>query len=143
MSEMLPTQILNMVIELHNRGYESLYLYSGMSPSGMNWRYEIGVMCNGEWPSSPPLTQDSLDRASQDTPWSRAPHSVSKLADRFEAHFEGRLNDARVPNRAYVEWFSSLVSTLKSDQLLDFYADYESDFELYLLTAPGYSRNRR
>jgi hypothetical protein len=143
MSEMLPTQILRMVIELHNRGYESLYLYSGMSPSGMNWRYEIGIMSNGEWPSRPPLTQDSLDRASQDTPWSRAPHSVTELADRFETTFQSRLDEARVPNKEYAQWFHALVNTLRPDQLLDFYADYDTDFERVLKSAPGYSRNRR
>jgi hypothetical protein len=142
MNDMLPTQILRMVIELHNRGYESLYLFSGMSPSGMNWRYEIGVMTDGEWPSIPPITQDSIDRASQDTPWSRAPHSVSDLADRFEAHFEARLGEAKVPNPSYTQWFHSLVNTLRADQILDFYADYEADFERVLKSAPGYSRNR-
>ena len=142
MSEMLPTQILRMVIELHNRGYESLYLYSGMSPSGMNWRYEIGIMSNGEWPSRPPLTQDSLDRASQDTPWSRSPHSVTELADRFETTFQGRLDEARAPNKEYAQWFHALVNTLRPDQLLDFYADYDADFERVLKSAPGYSRNR-
>lgn len=143
MSEMLPTQILCMVIELHSRGYESLYLFSGRSPSGMNWRYEIGVMSEGEWPSHPPLTQDSLDRASKDTAWSLSPHSVTDLADRFETHFEDRLEGARVPNPSYAQWFNSLVNTLEPDQLLDFYADYDADFECALKTAPGYSGNHR
>lgn len=42
----LPVRIQKMVGKLHDIGYESLYLYSGSSPNGMNWRYTIGIINN-------------------------------------------------------------------------------------------------
>ena len=43
-------RILEMVGELHKKGYESLYIDPVMAPSGCYWRYEIGAMRDGLWP---------------------------------------------------------------------------------------------
>lgn len=43
--------LIRMVAILHVRGHECLYLDPAMSPSGMYWRYEIGAMERGRWPS--------------------------------------------------------------------------------------------
>ena len=42
--------IIEMVGNLHDQGYESLYINPIMSPNGCYWRYEIGTMLDGQWP---------------------------------------------------------------------------------------------
>ncbi len=69
MPEIFPTKLIKMIVDLHSKGFESLYLYSGMSPSGMHWRYEIGVIDVFYWPNSCYLTSGSLVRVSNNTDW--------------------------------------------------------------------------
>ena len=138
----LPTSIVHMVQSLHARGYESLYLLSGMSPSGMSWRYEIGIIENGQWPSTRVLADDSLDRERTDTPWSRGELAVEALAEAFIAQYHDRLSDAQTPNARFVLWFQHVAQQLHRDSngLLNFYEDLDpAAHEPYLETAPGWN----
>ena len=40
-------RLIRMVGALHERGFESLYLYCGMNGSGSAWRYSIGALDTG------------------------------------------------------------------------------------------------
>jgi hypothetical protein len=58
---LLPIRITQMIRELHKRGYESLYLYAGMSPSGLYWRFMIGVIDETNlWPGNQRLVNTSI-----------------------------------------------------------------------------------
>ena len=144
MSDMFPTKLIKMVIDLHSKGYESLYLFSGMSPSGMNWRYEIGVIDENGWPNRIYLASGSLDCESTDTNWSKGDLSVKELSDQFESHYLDNLAEARKPNPDFVKWFANLAGNLDltSSELLIFYQDYDySPHQEFLENAPGYNGN--
>lgn len=138
----LPTQIVRMIQSLHARGYESIYLLSGMSPSGMSWRYEIGIILDGQWPSKHILAIDSLDRERTDTPWSRGELAVQALADAFIAQYHDQLSDAQTPNARFVLWFQQVAQQLHLDPngLLNFYEDLDPPAHRpYLKNAPGWN----
>ena len=142
MSDIFPTKLIKMILDLHSKGYESLYLYSGMSPSGMNWRYEIGVIDENGWPNRIYLTSGSLDRESTDTDWSKGDLTVRELSDEFESYYLDKLAEARKPNPEFVKWFANLADNLNltSSELLIFYQDYDwSPHQDFLVNAPGYN----
>lgn len=139
-TELFPTTIVKMISKLHILGYESLYLYSGMSPSGLNWRYEIGIQDSGNWPSRNVIASGSLDTVNTTTDWSEGIVSVEELTDRFVKKYESELAPTKVPNHQYSAWFFDVVRDLNRDSngLLVFYADYEAAHSDYLRSAPGY-----
>ena len=137
--EMMPSRVLKMMLELHQRGYESLYLFSGMSPSGMYWRFEIGIADNGEWPVNYTITSGSCDRDSLGADWAKNYQTTEDLTESFVDYFSTSLKDASASNPEYVAWFRSVVETLGEDELLVFYEDLdEAKHEKLLHDAPGY-----
>jgi len=94
----LPVRIQKMVGKLHDIGYESLYLYSGSSPNGMNWRYTIGIINNKKWPTNDYLVEGSI-RSSGAIEWSESDATVEKLADNFEQYYADSLILAKVKIR--------------------------------------------
>ena len=137
--EMMPTRVLKMMLELHQRGYQSLYLYSGLSPSGMYWRYEIGIAKKGRWPVKLTLTSGSCDRESLGADWAKNYLSAQELADSFVNYFGSKLEAALTKNPEYISWFKSVVDSLNADELLVFYEDIdEARHEKLLVDAPGY-----
>ena len=139
--EMMPSRVLKMMLELHQRGYESLYLFSGMSPSGMYWRFEIGIAHNGQWPVNYTITSGSCDKYSLGADWAKNYQTTEDLTDSFIDYFGAALKDGFDKNPDYVEWFKSTVSTLEKDELLVFYEDSdEAKHEKLLHDAPGYMR---
>lgn len=142
MTDIFPTKIIKMIIDLHSKGYESLYLYSGLSPSGMNWRYEIGVIGDHGWPNRTYLASGSLDRENTDTNWSNGDLTVSELSDKFENQYRKSLGEARRSNPDFVKWFADLADNLDltNSGLLIFYQDYDySPHEFFLEKAPCYN----
>jgi len=139
-TELFPTTIVKMISKLHLLGYQSLYLYSGMSPSGLNWRYEIGVQDAGNWPSRNVLASGSLDTVATTTDWSEGFVSVDELTARFIEKYESELTPAQVPNHPYAAWFFDVTRDLNRDSngLLVFYEDYDAAHSDYLRSAPGY-----
>ena len=87
----LPMRIMLMIKELHQRGYTSVYLYSGLSASGMHWRFEIGQLSNQQWPSSPSIIKGSLQNKGK-TKWAVDNSTVDLLADGFESYYNDLLN---------------------------------------------------
>ncbi len=138
MTQSLPVKITQMVVELHQRGYTSLYLHCGMSPSGMNWRYAIGLSAEGQWPTHPPITRGSV-RATGELDWASDTTTPQSLADGFEASFAAELAGTKGAPTPYSIWFDALVASLEENELLVFYADYPAKHQPLLKDAPGYT----
>lgn len=134
---LLPVRILRMIRELHQRGYQSLYLYAGMSPSGTHWRFNIGIVDDSNlWPGNYSLINTSIGRDVKPE-WSELDASVSKLADDFEIYYAHHLVNARKARPDFVTWFDQLVETI-GDNLLVFSADYDAPHKYLLDSAPYY-----
>ncbi|WP_143165485.1 hypothetical protein [Ferrimonas marina] len=127
-----------MVSLLHQRGYTQLYLYSGMSPSGLFWRFEIGEMKGGSWPTDKVLVSDTV-QDSGPLDWSVDTDSLEQLCQRFIEHYQLDKPKQDATNRSYVQWFSELSDSMGEDELLIFYADYPGPYEERLRSAPGYN----
>jgi hypothetical protein len=135
MEENLPGKIVRMIVELHRRGYTSLYLHCGLSASGMYWRYDIGHLENEQWPATASIVYGSVgaeDRVS----WTTDHSTVNALANGFEATYADVLRVAEPTT--YSIWFREIVRALKHNEVLIFYADFETEHANWLLTAPGY-----
>lgn len=136
----LPVRITRMIGVLHGRGYQSIYLYSGLSPSGGHWRYAIGPIIDGRWPKGPALVSSSIGKPAQ-LPWTHdASASTEVLADAFETFYGERLEPARTPNAAFANWYAMTLNALGDAEPLLFFADYGAPHETLLDTAPGYAR---
>lgn len=136
-TEYLPMRIIRMVKLLHEMGNTNLYIWCGMSPSGMSWRYLIGEIVDGKWPSEKEIVRGSLSPDSI-VEWSPRTSTAEELADGFISAFAGEISRPGSPND-YTRWFANLVDNLGYNELLIFYADYEAKHERLLKEAPMYS----
>jgi len=134
----LPNRIMLMVQQLHERGYTSIYLYSGLSPSGMSWRYSIGQITDGRWPVYPNIISDSVSKEGN-TVWAERNSTVELLTDGFEAYFKDQLLVIGRPS-TYSIWYAKLLTELEPDEALVFFADYGGKHQELLKTAPGYKK---
>ncbi len=132
----LPIRIMQMVQQLHNRGYTSIYLHSGLSPSGMYWRYSIGQLMTGYWPAYPTIISGSVSKEGE-TIWALDNSTVRLLTDGFESHFKDLLI-SKDPHTDYSKWYAKLLSGLEADEMLVFFADYGAKHQHHLASAPGY-----
>ena len=134
----LPQRIMKMVKELHNRGYSYLYLYSGMSPSGGNWRFEIGSITVNKWPAKP-IVSGSIN-AEGKVEWAMDNSTVKLLADDFESYYENELANTKSNDSRYSAWYSSLIDSFGPEEILVFYADYIAPHEHLLQDAPLFDK---
>lgn len=137
-TEYLPVRIVKMVKLLHEMGYTNLYLWCGMSPSGMSWRYQIGEMSDCKWPAEPEIVRGSVGPEG-DVEWSPESTTPEELARGFMVTFNKAITRQNSPND-YTQWYSRLIDSLGYNELLVFYADYEAKHERLLKEAPMYSR---
>lgn len=134
----LPIRIMYMVKELHLRGYSSVYLYSGLSPSGMHWRFEIGQTVAGQWPVSPPWIKSSIGSTGKIS-WSDENASVAELTHDFQQHVKDQLTQ-NYKATPYSQWYADTLESLETDVPLIFYEDYGGRHAHLLETAPGYKK---
>ncbi len=125
-------RLIRMVGLLHDRGYESLYLYCGMSGSGSNWRYAIGAMDEARWPRrSRGSLQIFNSMNGGDDPaqieWASLDATPEVLADEFVAAYPEIAEAALAPNPAYVAWYRAMLSISEPIGVLVFYFDYKTD----------------
>ena len=130
----LPQRIMKMVKELHTRGYNTLYLYSGMSPSGTNWRFNIGLLKNDKHPEKRIVC--SSIRIEGEVDWTTDNSTVELLADGFESYYANELIDAQSDDTRYSAWYGSLIDSFGPEEILVFYADYIAPHEHLLKDAP-------
>lgn len=119
-------EIIMMLHELHNRGYEQLRILSGMSPNGCCWRWSIypkiamgdcadaerkirGVHC--DCPSG------SLGRE-------RSNDDYFKMADLFLDKYKSLFNVARLPDKDYIRWFQDVVEHAQNNEFPIAYDDF-------------------
>ena len=133
----MAARIYEMVGELHSRGYESLYLYSGMAPSGLYWRFTIGIIREGKWPNDKIITRGSLT-AKEEVEWATESLDYKDLANKFESFYNEQLVEAKNPNPKYVNWYKSIRNHISKSKVLVFFADYEAPHRYLLENAPGY-----
>ena len=130
-------RVLEMVGALHERGFESLYLDAQMAPSGMYWRYQIGAISEGLWPTNsydsdlaPMQARGSVcDDCDTCIPWSKPDASVEQLVEDFVASFGGLLDAARTPNPAYRQWFHEMLEETAPTGVIVFAAEYQGSYE--------------
>ncbi|RTE66100.1 hypothetical protein EH243_08245 [Amphritea opalescens] len=132
-------KIANMIGLLHEKGYADIYIYSGMSASGMYWQYCIGHLDNGRWPNDNIIVQDSVQTEGQ-VEWSEDTASIEELCDNFIEFYRLRKPGESRLNSDYVAWYKEVLATLDSQQPLAFYADYTASHKDLLRDAPGYSQ---
>jgi len=131
-------KIIQMISTFHQMGYESVYINCGMSPSGINWRYEIGVHQNGQWPVENPILMESISYG--DTiPWAENTDSIEEMTEKFLFKYSSQLNNASVSNKEYIMWYQAVVVRLKDNEPLVFFADYDAAHEEQLINAPAYN----
>ncbi len=131
-------KITQMISQLHKQNYESVYIYSGMSANGMNWRYEIGIHNNGQWPVEEPILEESISHNGE-IPWAKNTDSIEKMAQLFISKYLSKIKASLAANYDYCSWYQSIVSTIDYSNPLVFYADYDAMHKEFLNTAPGYA----
>jgi len=151
LSSQIIRRIMHMVANLHQRGYESLYLNPVISPSGCYWRYELGAMEDAKWPNRQRdllSVRDSIGDPHHALPWANVTDTVEVLADKFIAAYPKILEIARKPNAEYVAWYRQMLEQTEPDGVLTFWRDFGPDYDYAFLfddpdgwrmpMAPGY-----
>lgn len=133
----LPFRIMKMIQLLHRRGYTSLFLYSGLSPSGMNWRYQIGLLRDQQWPVNPSLVSGSLGSDGK-VAWAEDTGSVESLCDGFQSFYAKLLVGTWAAPTDYSRWYKRTINGLKPNEWLVFFADDGGSHAHLLKDAPGY-----
>ncbi len=151
LGEQISRRIMEMVGELHKCGYESLYLDSVMAPHGMSWRYQIGAMRDGRWPSTDCWTHAGGQRCvegsvgggrDQRIPWADVHDTVTVLAEKFVAVYPSLVYFGSVRNREYAGWYAEMLRLTAPDGVLIFWCDYGPHYE-YAFTWGGTAKGFR
>jgi hypothetical protein len=138
MGNQIARRILEMVGELHKKGYESLYIDPVMAPHGGNWRYKIGAMRDGLWPcgnnervsrESGPICGSIRGGYEQEIPWGKSTDSLSELVKGFLSIYPNILEMAKKPNSPYVEWYSEMLKATRPEGILIFSCDWGPIYE--------------
>ena len=121
-------EVIMIVHELHQRGYEQLRLFPGISPNGMCWRWMIYPKVQ--------MKDNSFEHHGDCTPFECLRGSTSaafpeegqevKTADDFIKGNESFLDLAKGEDKAYVEWFEQIVEHAKNK---DFPIAFEEFFD--------------
>jgi hypothetical protein len=131
-------RVLEMVGRLHELGYESLYLDAGMAPSGMYWRYEIGAMADGSWPSRPdtrrntgssPVCGSICDGGETGIAWAEPAATICELVKGFIVLYPNLLAAAVMPNLPYRRWFREMLDETAPGGVLIFHREYGPHYE--------------
>ncbi|MDO4433886.1 MAG: hypothetical protein Q4B82_04825 [Alysiella sp.] len=123
--QLIPNKIIRIIGELHNRGYQSLYLDCGLSPSGFHWRYAVFTPDTTLFSGSYDATILALSDFNQWVKNWNAPISV--LADDFLAHFHDDLQSAKQANQVYAEWFNQAIEYIEETGYFIMFCDFGSD----------------
>ncbi len=151
LGEQISRRIMEMVGELHKCGHESMYLDSVMAPHGMSWRYQIGAMLDGRWPSADCWTHAGAQRCvkgsvgggqDQKIPWADVHDPVTVLAEKFVAAYPSLVHFGSVRNPKYAAWYAEMLRRTEPDGVLIFWCDYGPDYE-YAFTWSGTAKRFR
>lgn len=125
-------KLMAVVAELHRRGYESLRIVPGLSPSGCHWRCEFvpasrcfpddGALLKRGGGRNVPCYSTAEGLGAFGWP-DAAARTVEELADRFQAKLSALLAGCRDPDPAYVRWFQETLDATAPLGLVVAYAD--------------------
>lgn len=115
-------KFLELVGELHRRGYERFRLYAGLAPSGAYLR--AAVLVHGTELRT--ATYSSGGEYEMLFDWRDAGRlDVSALADRFLAEYPALAEAARAPDPAYVRWYAAMLEKTAPRGFVYFSADFD------------------
>lgn len=110
-------EIVMIVHELHQRGYEQLRLFPGISPNGMSWRWMIYpkvLMKDNSFEHHGDCTPFDCLRGSTGAAFPEEGKEL-KTADDFIRKHEGYVNLAKGEDKMYVEWFEQIAEHAKNN----------------------------
>lgn len=127
-----PISVMEMLAKLHRLGYERLRLSSGISPTGLNWRYSVApanqfepngyLLRGGLYPGAAFGTTRGDDAPFG---WEGAEHAAPhELADHFLARFPEVAAAGRGPDASYVAWFDAALAASKPEGAPVMYGEY-------------------
>lgn len=130
-------KLLFMVKELHKSGFENLRIVPSVSPSGLSWRCEF-ITNKGELYHA----SDWISRFEEDK--KEIKHSPQELADIFLRENLNFLNKCKGDNNKYVQWYKTMIESLKDNELPYAFSDYFSPSDYWetsegnkIMTLPG------
>jgi hypothetical protein len=123
--------LLDVVAELHRRGYQYLRFAPGLSPSGTHWRCEVASVVEFRSDHGALLQSGCTQRLQFDpnrllrgAVTIDPTASVAAIATQFVADFPNIANACLGVDVAYVRWFSEMMALIRPDALPFAYADY-------------------
>lgn len=140
-----PHDLLAMLAELHDRGYQRLRISCGMSPAGMHWRHMIAPRSyfepNGYWLKSNKFAAaavgslSDLDQPPFQWPEEMAGRPPAEMADYFEAHHAALLEDGKGKDAAYAAWLRAMLEACGQDGALILFDDYSDPATVFRITS--------
>lgn len=126
--------ILNLVAELHTKGYQRVRAWPGMSPSGAHWRCAVSYADNVDERGG----FDSWDDGDL-FPYTSGMGIVTYDADGFLTAFPKIAEHGLGDDAAYAAWFEDLRAKVAEGYVPVLYADYpmREDVVTLLPFAPG------
>ena len=119
-------EIIMMLHELHNRGYEQLRLLPGLSPSGCAWRWFI-------YPKVLMGNSSSFEQYGDCTPFKSIRGStcskkvgcnIITIANTFEYQHSDIISLSKCQDSSYVEWFDTIIQHADHDIFPIAFCDY-------------------
>lgn len=125
-------RVLQMVHELHKRGYQRLRIAPGMSPSGADWRVSITPVSNTLRSNGAKAREDQRQSASYNSGMSNeyfgwpdaASDTARDLADKFQARFSDITAAGRGRDWAYAGWYVEMLGHAERGAFPIAYADW-------------------
>ena len=119
-------EIIMIVHELHQRGYEQLRLFAGLSPSGLSWRWFV-------YPKA--LMKDNLFERRDGWISFECPHGSAGdafpeegrrclTADDFIKEHDSLVSLAKGEDKEYVKWFETIVEHAKDKDFPVAFSEY-------------------
>lgn len=128
-------RVLQMVHELHKRGYQRLRIVPGIAPSGLFWRVSINPISN-VLRSNGAMCLDWSERAAHYTmgaennyfDWTDARRDTARaLADKFVQRFPDLVRQGEGRDWAYAGWYAEMVGAAEKGVLPISYEEYWTD----------------
>lgn len=112
--------------ELHQRGYEQLRLHCGWSPNGLSWRWNIYPKClmgkDASWEQHDDYTPIDCPHGSVVCP--KCEVDYSSAADVLLRSASEFLELGKLPDDDYIRWYSQLVEHAKRGEFPVAFSEY-------------------
>lgn len=117
--------VVLMLHELHQRGYEQLRLHCGWSPNGLAWRWQIYPKClmgnDAYWEKHSDCTP--FDCPCGSTAYPRC-GDYKQAADEFLSSESEILELGKLPDKEYIRWYAQLVEHAQRDMFPVAFSEY-------------------